>query len=256
MERNKFEKELRDKMNQREIMPSENAWDRLDAMLTVAEEAKPKRHYNWLFIAATIIGFLLIGTVLVLQTEEATDKGREEFAIEDQTVKPSDAAQPQNVLPAVPDSEIASVTAPKAGNNQSSSAQNKNQHINHQSSPGPTMNWPQPISSPEKQIASNNQQSTQDQIITDRQSNNPIITRAKGELAPGNQKATQATADKVDELLAAVAPTQEVKPKTSVKVNAKSLLSEVDHQVNLSFREKMLRRAGEVAEAVANRNNE
>lgn len=241
MGRNKFEKELRDKMNQREIMPSENAWDRLDAMLAVAEEAQPKRHYNWLLIAALLIGFLLVGIVLVLQTEEATDKGREEFAIEDQAVKPSDSAQPKNVLPNVPQGEMASVTEHKTENNESVSTQNKNQ-INNQSSIKERA-----IYTPEKQIASlNNQQSTQDQFITDRQSTQPTVM----------PKATLATADKVDELLAAVAPSQEVKPKTSVKVNAKSLLSEVDGQVNRSFREKILRRAGEVAEAVANRNNE
>ena len=35
-ERNKFEEDLRNKLNEREIVPSEKAWDRLDAMLAVA----------------------------------------------------------------------------------------------------------------------------------------------------------------------------------------------------------------------------
>ena len=43
MEPNKFEKDFREKLNQREIEPSNNAWDRLDAMLSVAEEKKPKK---------------------------------------------------------------------------------------------------------------------------------------------------------------------------------------------------------------------
>jgi hypothetical protein len=32
MEQNKLEKEFRKKLNQREITPTENAWDRLDAV--------------------------------------------------------------------------------------------------------------------------------------------------------------------------------------------------------------------------------
>lgn len=249
MGRNKFEKELREKMNQREITPSENAWDRLDAMLAVAEEAQPKRRYNWLLIAATLIGFLLIGTVLVLQSEEATDKGREEFAIENQTVKPSDSAKPQNVLPDVPRGEIASVAEQKTESKKESSIDPSitNNHSSASEQAQQSSIKERAIYTPEKQIASlHNPQSTQDQPITDRQLTNPAV-------AP---KATLATADKVDELLAAVAPSRDVKPKTSVRVNAKSLLSEVDGQVNRSFREKVLRRAGEVAEAVANRNNE
>ena len=42
MEPNNFEKDFREKLNQREIEPSNKAWDRLDAMLSVAEEKKPK----------------------------------------------------------------------------------------------------------------------------------------------------------------------------------------------------------------------
>ena len=46
MESNKFEKDFRNKLNKREIAPSENSWDRLDAMLTVAEKKQPKKDSN------------------------------------------------------------------------------------------------------------------------------------------------------------------------------------------------------------------
>ncbi len=49
MELNNLEKDFRNKLNQREIQPSEKAWDRLDAMLSVAEKKKPKR--TWMYIA-------------------------------------------------------------------------------------------------------------------------------------------------------------------------------------------------------------
>jgi len=61
MEPNKLETQFKEQLNSREIKPSEMAWGKLDAMLTVAE--KPKTKFPWLFIAASFVGFLLIGTV-------------------------------------------------------------------------------------------------------------------------------------------------------------------------------------------------
>ncbi|TDE29711.1 MULTISPECIES: hypothetical protein [Flavobacterium] len=61
MEPNKLETQFKEQLNSREIKPSEMAWSKLDAMLTVAE--KPRAKFPWLFIAASFVGFLLIGTV-------------------------------------------------------------------------------------------------------------------------------------------------------------------------------------------------
>ena len=66
MEPNKFENEIRNQLNQRSIQPSEKSWDRLDAMLTVAEQT-PKRSFKWLYIAASFVGFTLIGFFLFNQ---------------------------------------------------------------------------------------------------------------------------------------------------------------------------------------------
>lgn len=49
---NNIENHFRDKLNQRTIEPSDKAWDRLDAMLSVSEQKKPKR--GWLWVAASI----------------------------------------------------------------------------------------------------------------------------------------------------------------------------------------------------------
>ena len=68
MERNKLETQFKEQLDSREIKPSEMAWDKLDAMLTVAE--KPKAKFPWMYIAASILGFLLIGTVYFNQKEE------------------------------------------------------------------------------------------------------------------------------------------------------------------------------------------
>ena len=62
MEPNKIEKQLKEKLNSREIKPSEMAWDKLEAMLAAADE-KPKQNFRWLYAAAGILGFLLVSTV-------------------------------------------------------------------------------------------------------------------------------------------------------------------------------------------------
>ena len=45
MEPNNIENQIREKLNSREIQPSAQAWDRLDAMLTVGEEKKNKAFF-------------------------------------------------------------------------------------------------------------------------------------------------------------------------------------------------------------------
>jgi hypothetical protein len=59
---NKIEKQFKEQLNAREIKPSGMAWDKLDAML-IAADKKPKRNFRWFYVAASFIGFLIIGTV-------------------------------------------------------------------------------------------------------------------------------------------------------------------------------------------------
>lgn len=61
MEPNKFEEEIRNKLNEREIQPSAAAWTKLEGMLSV--EDKPRRRFPWWYVAASVLGFLLVGTV-------------------------------------------------------------------------------------------------------------------------------------------------------------------------------------------------
>jgi hypothetical protein len=54
-----FETQVREQMQQRTLEPSAQAWDRLDAMLTVAEQPK-RKYYGWYAVAAVfLIGGLL-----------------------------------------------------------------------------------------------------------------------------------------------------------------------------------------------------
>ena len=84
MELNKFEKQIKEQLNSREIQPSEMAWDKLDTMLTAAE--KPKRKFSWMYIAASFVGFLLIGTVFFTVFDaEIVDKNQPAVVLEQKT---------------------------------------------------------------------------------------------------------------------------------------------------------------------------
>ncbi len=81
MEPNKLEKHFKEQLNSREIQPSEMAWNKLDAMLTVAEPSnieqakqKPKTKFPWMYIAASFAGFVLLGTVYFKQNDNPTQK--------------------------------------------------------------------------------------------------------------------------------------------------------------------------------------
>lgn len=69
MEPNKLDNQIREKLNAREIQPSAQAWDRLDAMLTVSEEKKPKKGYGWFFAAASTLLFFGLGFFLFNSNE-------------------------------------------------------------------------------------------------------------------------------------------------------------------------------------------
>ena len=61
MEPNKIDTQIKDKLNNRTITPSAPSWDRLEAMLNSTENEKAKPNYNWLAIAAAIVVFLGLG---------------------------------------------------------------------------------------------------------------------------------------------------------------------------------------------------
>jgi hypothetical protein len=87
MEPNKLEKEFRKQLNSREIQPSKMVWGRLDAMLTEAEEKKPKRRFTWIYIAASFVGFLLIGTALFNNIDTVKIKETTPVVLEQKKIK-------------------------------------------------------------------------------------------------------------------------------------------------------------------------
>jgi hypothetical protein len=70
MAQHKIDNQIKSKLNTREIQPSSQAWDRLDAMLTVSENKKSKKGYGMLFVAASVVLFFGLGFFIFNQNEE------------------------------------------------------------------------------------------------------------------------------------------------------------------------------------------
>src|SRR5690554_2048808 len=68
----KIENQIKEKLNTREIQPSAPAWDRIDAMLSVAETQKPKRNFTWMYLAAAFLLFFGLGFFLLNSNEVVT----------------------------------------------------------------------------------------------------------------------------------------------------------------------------------------
>jgi hypothetical protein len=69
MAQHNLDNQIKEKLNGRDIQPSAQAWDRLDAMLTVSEEKKSKKGYGWFFVAASTILFFGLGFFLFNSNE-------------------------------------------------------------------------------------------------------------------------------------------------------------------------------------------
>lgn len=101
MTRNNLEKNIRDKMKDRELKPSADAWSKLEAQL----DATPRKrnHVFWYYAAASVVGLMLIGSVLYYQND-----GDANSQFVEENVKESPIDQEINVLPEiVVDKEIA-----------------------------------------------------------------------------------------------------------------------------------------------------
>lgn len=234
---NKLEKEFKNQLDQREIKPSPAAWDRLDAMLTVGEEKKGKSIYNWIYIAASIIGFLAIGYVFFSNPAELVDVKRTEI-VENNAPKPTNDSinrEPQTPLQIQKETEVIaeSQVAPQKKNTSISPSQKINKQINV----------------PQIQIAqtSNTNKNTVEQQI---------------EKSINNQKTNEINQTSLNQITneSQIAQVSTKAMNPTIKVNASYLLSEVDNELELSFREKVIRKIDKnyktVKVALANRNQQ
>lgn len=237
MEPNNFEKDFREKLNQRKIEPSDKAWDRLDAMLSVAEEKKqPKNKKRWMYIAASIVGFLLVGTFFFNQKKSVAETPKNNVVIKENLQKDTVVKPDLDVInPVKAEVAISEKTA-----NQNSVKEEKNLNVK-----------------PNKTLKTKSNQIAESSII---------IKNNQPKQSVNNQSLAVETSKKetVDQLLESAEKTvvaeNSAKPKSKVKINANDLLSQVDGELELSFREKMITKVNKnyqtVKVALANRNQQ
>lgn len=248
MAQNNFEKDFRDKLNQRKIEPSNKAWDRLDAMLSIAEEEKttvlPRSKNDskrkWLYIAASIAGFLLVGTILFNQKENSVETPKNNVVVEENREKDSIVQPALNVVDSIKQEVVVSE---KESVEKEEKLKHKHLDVSGQKSSKSTKNGSNQIA--ESSIIIKNNQEKQSKT---------------------NQTSIGETSKKesVDQLLDSVEKTivaeNSAKPKSKVKVNANDLLNQVDGELELSFREKVVTKVNKnyqsVKVALANRNQQ
>lgn len=225
MEPNNIDKQIKEKLNQREIQPSSNAWDRLDAMLSV-EEQKPKRSYKWLSIAAVFVGFTLIG-IFMMNQGSSTD----------------------NVIPSNPivleneNKLIENESTPDIENNFSEVKQNE--AVVHQSTK--KIEKPSAEINPKKDFLLDNH-SKKEEAIVENQLKEPTPKYINAE----SLLAEIETGEKIE--------IPNISKKPSVKVDANALLSSAEKEVDETFRDKVIqsinKKYNSVKSTLANRNYE
>lgn len=237
MEPNNFEKDFREKLNQRKIEPSDKAWDRLDAMLSVAEEKKqPKNKKRWMYIAASIVGFLLVGTFFFNQKKSVVETPKNNVVIKENLQKDTVVKPDLNVINPVK----TEVAVSEKAVNQNSVKEEKNLNVK-----------------PNKTLKTKSNQIAESSIII--KNNQPKQSVNNQSLAVEASKK-----ETVDQLLESAEKTvvaeNSAKPKSKVKINANDLLNQVDGELELSFREKMITKVNKnyqtVKVALANRNQQ
>lgn len=219
MEQNNIEQQFREKLGQRTLAPSENAWDRLDAMLSVAEGKKTKRNFKWLYIAAGLLGFLFLGTVFLTMNKNTTIE--KTVVVTNSPIEK--ATQPEEKSAILPEA----VSTVQKNEKAVATVVRK------------------PLQKPEIQKGNN---AAKEEVIVLRD-----ITD-KPEAIKGKYISA-------DELLAAVTATGQTNrksPKLTIKVDAAQMLSEVEGELDETFREKVIHSVGKnfntVKTAVVNRN--
>lgn len=242
MEPNKFENQIKDKLEGRAIQPSSKSWDRLDAMLSVEEKPK-KKSFLWYYVAASL--FFVFGitywfinqepTEIIPQNTVVTIEGKDSKESFEEQNSIENKVETNDIL--IEDFQI---------NKNSAIVQNQE---------------PKNVNYDKKIKVENPKEETfiQNQIIEEKEA---IVENNKPQTT--NHKLTYVSPEK---LLASVENNQgsitianSSATKKTVNVNANSLLSSVENEIKEEYREttfdKLKRKFNETKSAVANRNYE
>lgn len=238
MEPNNLETQIKEQLNAREIQPSPTAWDRLDAMLTLAEVKKTKRFaflsYRNIGFAASVLLLVSLG-LFFFSPKEYTVK------LENTVVIGTDNVNSNNKGNQPISSKHEEELVVEATNH----IQTTNQELQTKThNPLPSVN---PLIIQDKEIEFQS---------------NEVIARNQLPRVESSKEIRVSNSIKVNaiDLLAAVDTPTKSNTSTKIKVNANSLLSQVDGELDQTFREKALNQLSknykEIKVALETRNQE
>lgn len=242
MEPNNIEKQIREKLSQREIQPSAQAWDRLDAMLSVAEEKKTRRSFGWLYIAAGILVFATLGMFFYNQQDV---KGHSSDGLVNRDIPQNSSTLPSKAI------EHQTTIAVPATTTEVAAQMSENKERS-------TVNKAAPSHSNPKSHSNIIRQKTNAVTVT--KSEAIAVNVPKNQQPQKSEPAQPSVSPKTiaPHEEEAVVSNEKAPSSAKVKIDANSLLSEVDGELELTFREKVLKKVTknykEVKVALANRN--
>ena len=211
MKWNNLEKDFSNKIQKRSIAPSDDSWNRLDKMLISAEKRKPKRLFFWLSVAASMTGIAFIGIYMMIQNNNEIIN-EPMLVIQENEVSIDSAKTTNSLEKEIVINPIKSIkTATKL---------TVVKHIE-----------------PQKSIISKKLIIDYDNIVATVENTN-LVDNAIPEKQTEYNNQISINAQK---LLAAVENSAELKmQKTTIKIDASSLLSQVDNELEQTFKEKAL----------------
>lgn len=236
----KLENQIKEKLNAREIQPSEASWNKLDAMLTASENKKEKKNsflsFKMIGIAATLLLFFTIGFNYSSKNETVKPT---ENSIANQTITKDSIQKNQensieeksnnSIIPNKSTQHFAQTQNPKPATRNFTPATRKSQ---------PESLHPQPVTNIEivQEIPK------EKELIIEKVNTNKITVNPNALLASVETKRANN-----------VIPNK-------IKVDANIMLGKVDNELELTFREKVIKKITknykEVKVAIATRNQE
>lgn len=237
MEPNNFNTNIKQKFNSREIEPSAQAWDRLDAMLTVAEEKKQPKNFFWLSIAATFLVFSGIGYLFFQQNQELEiSQPTNEVVISKETLTNEVENYDTHEIVISPEAENElAVSIPKTTNSTTEKVSKQNDNSKYKSE----LDSHKAVTEKLNELISKNENKTTTHEQT-------------------NQKPTYNNSNP-ENLIAEVQGNKNLNGnsntyKSTLKVNPNDLLNSIESELDQSFKDKALTKFKQAKSAFVNRN--
>jgi hypothetical protein len=226
MAQHKIDDQIKSKLNTREIQPSAQAWDRLDAMLTVTQDKKSKKGYGWFFVAASVVLFFGFGFLFFYENE--TPKNKNSIPVVTKVDEDIDSIETNKINQISVENE--QLILVQNENNFSTTQKNKNSEGSKELVKGENVS-DEKITSNFQLPTSNFQLPTSEKLLVEVQVNEKEI--------PSDRKNNS---------------------KSKIKIDAASLLSTVEKELDENYKEttldKLTRKFQDAKTAIVNRNYE